>query len=199
MRDIFLILALFGLGVLLGRMDVMPAALRDSRLALGALWVFMLLAGLSVGADRRLAAIIRTVRPHILFLPLATTIGTLGGTAAASLFLPLPAGDCLAVGAGFGYYSLSSIFITQYRGADVGTIALLANIMRELFAIVFMPLLAKFLGPLPAIASAGCASMDTCLPFIARYAGQAWIIPALLHGIVLDFTVPFWVMLFCSL
>ena len=35
--------------------------------------------------------------------------------------------DCLAVDSGFAYYSLSSIFITEYRGAELGTIALLAK------------------------------------------------------------------------
>ena len=58
-----------------------------------------------------------------------TILGTLAGTAVVSLLLTHRSlTDCLAIGSGFGYYSLSSIFITEYRGAELGTIALLANI-----------------------------------------------------------------------
>ena len=40
-------------------------------------------------------------------------------------------------GSGFGYYSLSSIFITEYKGAELGTIALLSNISREIITLLF--------------------------------------------------------------
>ena len=45
----------------------------------------------------------------------------------------------MAVGAGFGYYSLSSIFITEYKGPELGTIALLSNITREIITLLFAP------------------------------------------------------------
>lgn len=199
MRDSVFILGVFALGVLLARCSFLPEFLLASDCALPALWIFMFLAGVSVGADRRLSQIIRNVRPFMLLLPMATTIGSLGGAAFAALFLLMPFGDCLAVGAGFGYYSLSSVFITQSKGADLGTIALLANIVRELFSLLLMRIIVKRLGPMAGISSAGCTSMDTTLPVIARYAGAAWILPALMHGIALDLSVPFWLTLFCSI
>lgn len=198
MRDSIIILAVFALGVLQGRGWLLPGFFPETDFSLPALWVFMFLAGMSVGADRRLPEIMRNLRPGLLLLPIATTAGTLGGAAIAGLFLFMPMEDCLAVGAGFGYYSLSSIFITQYKGADLGTVALLANIIREICALLLMPFFVARFGPMPAIASSGCTSMDTTLPVITRYAGPGWILPALLHGIALDFTVPFWVTLFCS-
>ena len=75
----------------------------------------------------------RSLNPRLVFLPIMTILGTLAGSAAVSLILTHRSiTDCLAVGSGFGYYSLSSIFITEYKGAELGTIALLANISREI-------------------------------------------------------------------
>ncbi len=199
MRDSFLILGVFFFGLILARLDWLPRFLLANDLALTALWIFMFLAGMSVGANKKLAQIARSIKPAIFLLPLATTLGTLAGSILAAVWLFMPFGDSLAVGIGFGYYSLSSIFITQYKGADLGAVALLANMARELLAILFMPLLASRFGPFAAIASAGCTSMDTSLPFILRHAGQNWLLPALLHGIALDFSVPFWLAFFCAI
>lgn len=198
MRDSFLILASFILGALLGRINLLPAFLADSQTSLWALWLFMFLAGVSVGADKKLPEILRAVKPDVLLLPLATTGGTFMGAFIAACFLAYTAADCLAVGAGFGYYSLSSIFIGQYKGPDLGAVALIANILRELFTLLLAPLIMRFCGPWGLISSGGCTTMDTTLPVIARYAGREWIIPAIIHAMVLDFSVPFWVALFCS-
>ena len=157
------------------------------------------LVGLSIGSDRRLGEILRTLRPRVLLLPLATTVGTFAGVAAASLFLAYSLADCLAVGAGFAYYSLSSIFITQYKGAELGTVALLSNILREILTLVGTPLLVRLLGPLAPISCGGASTMDTTLPIIARYAGRDWIFVSIVHAMILDFSVPFWVIFFCTL
>ena len=163
------------------------------------LWLLMGLVGLSIGSDRRLGEILRTLRPRVLLAPLATTVGTFAGVAAASLFLAYSLADCLAVGAGFAYYSLSSIFITQYKGAELGTVALLSNILREILTLVGTPLLVRLLGPLAPISCGGASTMDTTLPIIARYAGRDWIFISIVHAMVLDFSVPFWVIFFCTL
>lgn len=44
--------------------------------------------------------------------------------------------DCMAINSGFAYYSMSSIFITEYRGAELGTIALLVNVIREMITLL---------------------------------------------------------------
>ena len=109
------------------------------------------------------------------------------------------AGDCLAVGAGFGYYSLSSIFITEYKGAELGTVALLANITREILTLLLAPLLARWFGPLAPIAAGGATTMDTTLPIIVQASGQRFVIVSIFHGFLVDFSVPFLVTLFCGL
>lgn len=99
--------------------------------------------------------------------------------------------DCLAINSGFAYYSLSSIFITEYRGAELGTIALLANIIREMATPCSPPLLARWFGPLAPISSGGATSMDTTLSSITQSIGQRYAPLRIYHGFVTDFTVPF--------
>lgn len=199
MRDSLIILAAFLMGLVLARMFPLPDILTESDTALWALWALMFLVGLSLGADKKLGEILRALRPWCLLLPFSTTLGSFAGAALASLFLSWGVWDCLAVGAGFGYYSLSSIFITQYKGPELGAVALIANILRELFTLLAAPLLVRFFGAPSVIVCGGCTTVDTTLPVIIRYAGKKWILPAVLHAVVLDFSVPFWVTLFCSL
>ena len=106
---------------------------------------------------------------------------------------------CMAVGAGFGYYSLSSIFITEYKGPELGTIALLSNITREIITLLFAPLLVRWFGNLAPISAGGATTMDTTLPIITRYSGQSFVVVSIFHGFVVDFSVPFLVTLFCSI
>ena len=127
-------------------------------------------------------------------------MGTVSAAALVSLMLPhRSASDCMAVGAGFGYYSLSSIFITQYKGPELGTIALLSNIMREIITLLCAPLLVRWFGNLAPISAGGATTMDTTLPIITRCSGQQFVVVAIFHGFVTDFSVPFLVTFFCSI
>ena len=199
MKGSLIILFFFCSGVLLARMGLIPAYLIEHDFTVYALWLLMLLVGISIGSDRRLGEILRTLRPRVLLLPMATTVGTFAGTALISLFLTYSVSECMAVGAGFAYYSLSSIFISQYKGPELGTIALISNIARELITLLLTPLLARHLGPLIPISCGGASTMDTTLPVITRYCGKEWIFVSIVHAMILDFSVPFWVIFFCTL
>ena len=199
MKGSLIILFFFCSGVLLARMGLIPTYLVEHDFTIYALWLLMLLVGISIGSDRRLGEILRTLRPRVLLLPMATTVGTFAGTALVSLFLTYSVSECMAVGAGFAYYSLSSIFISQYKGPELGTIALISNIARELITLLLTPLLARYLGPLAPICCGGASTMDTTLPGITRYCGKDWLFVSIVHGMVLDFSVPFWVIFFCTL
>ena len=105
----------------------------------------------------------------------------------------------LAVGSGFGYYSLSSIMISQSLGAELGTIALLSNIVRELITLLGAPLLVKMFGKLAPISAGGATTMDSTLPVIMRTLGEDFVLVSMFHGFLVDFSVPFLVAFFCSL
>lgn len=200
MKGSLIIVGFFIAGIIVGLLDVVPQALVESDVSYYALCLLMFCVGVSIGSDTSVLKSFRKVNPRLMVLPLMTILGTLAGCAAVSLLLGhRQLSDCLAIGSGFGYYSLSSIFITEYRGAELGTIALLANICREILTLLCAPLLAKYFGKLAPISVGGATSMDTTLPIITRSSGEDFIIVSIFHGFCVDFSVPFLVTFFCSL
>ena len=201
MKGSLIIIGFFVLGTLCGVSHLIPIDIvMDSRISFYALCALMFSVGLSVGNDPQTLKNFRSLNPRLVFLPIMTILGTLAGSAAVSLILTHRSlTDCLAVGSGFGYYSLSSIFITEYKGAELGTIALLANISREILTLLAAPLLVRWFGNLAPISAGGATTMDTTLPIITRTAGQQFVVVSIFHGFVVDFSVPFLVTLFCSI
>jgi len=192
MKNSLIILAFFALGVILGVTGKLPDLMIQTDFSMYALYFLMFLVGIGIGADKNSWSVIRTMKVRIFLVPLGIIFGTFAGTALASLFLPdLKLKEVLAVGAGFGYYSLSSLFITQLSGETLGVIALLSNIMREITTLLATPVLVIFFGKLAGIASGGATSMDTTLPVITRYSGKEWGIISVFSGIVLTLLVPF--------
>ena len=200
MRGSLIIVAFFIAGLLLARWGWIPSSLSEGDISIWALYALMFLVGISIGSDTQALKAIRGQHWKILWVPVATWAGTLVGTALASLLLPSRSlADCLAVGSGFGYYSLSSIFITEYRGAELGTIALAANIIREIITLLGTPLLVCWFGKLAPICAGGATTMDTTLPVITRFSGKEFVVVSIFHGFIVDFSVPFLVTFFCKL
>ena len=200
MKGSLIIVGFFVLGALCGVYHLIPYDFTQSKLSFYALCALMFSVGVSVGNDPQTLRNFRSFNPRLIFLPVMTILGTLAGCAVVSLFLShRSVTDCMAVGAGFGYYSLSSIFITEYKGPELGTIALLSNITREIITLLFAPLLVRWFGNLAPISAGGATTMDTTLPIITRYSGQSFVVVSIFHGFVVDFSVPFLVTLFCSI
>lgn len=152
----------------------------------------MFFVGISIGIDKNVWKILKSAKFKILLVPLSVIIGTLIGVAISSIFLAdVNIKEAMAVGAGFGYYSLSSIFITQLSGSVLGVIALLSNILREVITLLATPFLLKYFGKLAPIASGGATAMDTTLPIITKFVGKEYAIIAVFSGIVLTILVPF--------
>lgn len=208
MKNSIFVLLVLGMGVILGLSLPIPDALLDKSLSTYILYALMLQVGISLGCSDSLKKLIRNFDFRLLLIPLSTIVGTLLFSAAASLILTKwTAADCMAVGSGFAYYSLSSLLITQLKEASVGiqiaselgTIALLTNIFRELLSLVGAPWFRKYFGSLAPVSAAGVNSMDVVLPTITRFSGKEMIPVAILHGILLDMSVPFFVTLFCQM
>jgi len=198
MKGSLIIVGFFVLGILCGLMGWLPEL--GSDVSFITLCALLLCVGITVGNNTELLKSFKRLDPRLMLLPLMTITGTLLATAVASVGLPgRSMTECLAVGAGFGYYSLSSILITQYCGPDLGTVALLANIIREVCTLLGAPLMVRYCGPLAPISAGGATTMDTTLPIITRCSGQDYVILSLFHGFLVDFSVPFLVTLFCTL
>jgi len=187
----FWILIIFVTGTIGAFHKIFPEKWGDDAVATTVLYVMMVLVGISIGADPRSREILKKTRFHILLVPLLVVIGSLTGSLLVALLLRnMTIANGMAIGAGFGYYSLSAIFIGQISGSEMGVVALLANIIREVFTLMAAPILVRWFGKLAAIASGGATAMDTTLPVIVKATGKDYAIISIFSGIVLSILVP---------
>lgn len=208
MKGSLIVVAFFVLGLFVGHSDCLPSWFMGSQTSFVALCALLLFVGMGIGLNPNMMRDIKSLSPRLALLPLVTILGSWMGAVVAyvvmssdlcTLFQQRSLTSCLAVDSGFAYYSLSSIFITEYRGAELGTIALLANIVREMITLLLAPMLAKRFGPLAPITAGGATTMDTTLPIIAQASGQKYVALSIYHGFVTDFSVPFLVTMWCTI
>ncbi len=196
MRSSLIILSFFAVGILVGLFQFLPHFIIQNDYSQWALFLLMFLVGISIGADPNSLKALKGLNYKILLVPLITIIGTtIGVSIVYHLLSDIDYRDVLAIGYGFGYYSLSSIFITELRGEELGVIALLANIIREVITLLLAPFFAYYFGKIAPISAGGATSMDTTLPIISKVSGKEYAIVSLFHGIVLTILVPFLVTL----
>lgn len=192
MKNSLIIVGFFAAGILLSLFSLAPSFVTNNDLSSYALYLLMFLVGASIGADKKAWKILKNARLKIILVPLTVIIGTLAGVALVSVFIKdISLRESLAVGAGFGYYSLSSIFIGQISGKTLGVVALISNISREVITLLGTPLLLRYFGKLAPIASGGATAMDTTLPIITRFTGKEYAVISVFSGVVLTILVPF--------
>ena len=92
-----------------------------------------------------------------------------------------------------GYYSLSTVIVTELATPALASITLLANVFRELFTLLATPVLVRLFGPLSPVAASGAPGVDVCLPVIMRFSGERYSFLALFNGLLMTMLVPFMV------
>lgn len=185
-----MILLTVALGVLSG-IFVFPESLGDSMgfwisLGLGLLLFFV---GIDIGSNRGILGKIRRIGFKVFLVPLMVAVGSILGTTAAGILMGMNPIESAAIGAGFGWYSLSAIELSKHS-AYLGTLAFVTNISREVIALVSIPFIAKYIGKVEAIAPAGATAMDTVLPVISRSTNAHIAIISFITGVVLSSLVP---------
>ncbi|MEA1960957.1 MAG: LysO family transporter [Bacillota bacterium] len=78
---------------------------------------------------------------------------------------------------------------SQQAGFNIGLIAFLANLMREISTFVFGPMLVKY-SCLAPIALGGASTMDTTLSVIKQISTEEITLLAFINGVILSFIVP---------
>ncbi|GAJ72263.1 putative surface protein [Vibrio sp. JCM 18904] len=121
----------------------------------------------------------------------------LGGVLAA-VFLDLPLYQALAMASGFGWYSLAGILMGDAFGPVFGGASFLIELMRELVALVAIPLFIRSY-PCTAIGYAGATAMDFTLPVIQTTGGVRCVPVAIVSGFILSLLVPVMMLFFVSL
>lgn len=158
---------------------------------MSALDVMIFIAGIEIGSNRGILKRICNVHSALLALaiPLAVACGSICGALFLGHIAGLSAYDSLLVGGGLGWYSFSSVVISAMYSTEIGTVAFLANMMREISGFFLIPLLVrvhKFL----ALAPSGAATMDSGLPVVIKYTNLHVGMYSFINGLVLTLIVP---------
>lgn len=191
MRDSIIIVLFFAAGLLLSYFNLIPDILLHPDISTYVLYLLLLVVGFSVGSDKEALKVLYKANWKIILVPLSAVIGSIGATALFALLVSdISVREAMAVGSGFGYYSLSSILISEMHSSTLGTIALLANVIREILTLLFAPLMLMGFGKLAPIAAGGATAMDTTLPIITRVSGNEYGVVAIFSGLVLTLIVP---------
>lgn len=208
MKGSLIVLLMFIGGICLGLSGGMDGDAFADDTTTWLLYALVVQIGFGLGFGGNLRRILGSVSPRLLLLPVVTISGTLAFTALAGWCLggwSVP--DYLALASGMGYYSLSSVLIIDIKGrmwglqaaTQLGMLAVLTNIIREMTALVAGPWLGRRFGRFAPVTAAGVTSMDVTLPMIAGCSGPEMVPVALMHGIVLEACVPLLVILFANL
>lgn len=132
-----------------------------------------------------------------MIVALVIVITSLAGGLIAAYVLDISSYQGLAMASGFGWYSLSGILIGDAFGPVYGGASFLIELLRELVALVTIPLLIRT-RPCVAIGYAGATAMDFTLPVIQSTGGVRCVPIAIVSGFILSLLVPVLMLFFIS-
>jgi len=122
-------------------------------------------------------------------VPVMVTIGSVGGGLLAGLITGLDPVDSAAIGGTMVFYSFASVIITHQSGVDIGLLALLSNILREILTFAAAPFLTRF-SELSPFGIGGASTMDVTLPVIKHSLPEEYTLLGIFNGVVLSVAVP---------
>lgn len=160
------------------------------------LCILLIFVGLDLGIEGNVVSDIRQVGLRVFMFPAATAIGTLAGGLLAGLLLGMDARKGLAISAGFGWYTMAPGIIMEAGYVTESAISFLHNVMRELFSILLVPMVATKIGYLEAAAMPGSSGMDICLPIVEKATRSEMVVYAFISGVSVTILVPILVPLF---
>lgn len=153
------------------------------------LCLLLFFVGIDIGNYKNLAKSLRKIKKKVIFLPIITILGSIFGGFITASFLSLSFPETIAISSGMGWYSFSAIELAKID-ANLGAIAFLSNVFRELLTILLIPFIAKYLGGYEAISCAGAPAMDSLLPFINRNTPANMAIVSFYSGLIITLVIP---------
>lgn len=153
------------------------------------LCLLLFFVGMDIGKQKGVFNDLKKMGFRILLVPIMIIIGSIFGSIVGGFLLKIPANESGAVGAGLGWYTLSSVMLTSYS-TELSAIAFLTNVIREIIALIIVPIVAKYIGYLECIAPCGATAMDTALPVISKSTDSKTTIISFISGVILSLVVP---------
>lgn len=160
------------------------------------LGILMFSVGISIGLNHGLIEKLKQYHVKILIIPFGIVAASALGGAVCSLITGDSINEGAAIASGLGWYSLAGVTIGNLAGAQLGSIAFLSNLMRELFSFFSIPFISKRFNFYSCIAVAGATSEDTTLPMMIKYTNEETVVLSVLNGIICSAMVPVLMSLF---
>lgn len=154
------------------------------------LYALMLFVGISIGLNKGIFHKLKEYHVKIFIIPLGVIVGSVLGGILCSFVTGIAMPSSTAIASGMGWYSLTGVMVGQYAGAQLGSIAFLSNLMREILSFFSIPWIAKHLNYYSCIAPAGATSEDTTLPMMMRYTDESTVVLSVFNGVVCSAVVP---------
>lgn len=126
------------------------------------------------------------------------TITSLLGGIIAALVLTIPITQGLAFASGMGWYSLSSVVLTNAWGPVQGSIAFFNDLSREIISLFIVPLFMQHFRS-TAIGITGATALDCTLPIIQKSGGIEVTPIAISFGFVTNILPPLLLVFFSSI
>lgn len=163
-------------------------------------WHFLLVFMFLIGLDLAYSPLDRSwINWKILLVPIGCIVGSsLGVLVYAKFNSELGIQDLIMLSQGYGFYSMSGIVVTELKNAELGSIALMNDLFREIFAILLMYCLG-WRYPRAAISAAGATAMDVTLPMVKQACGNDFIPYAMVSGFVLSVLAPIMVSILAAI
>ncbi|WP_222985519.1 lysine exporter LysO family protein [Psittacicella gerlachiana] len=162
-----------------------------------ALLILIFIVGLQLGSAKyRLKDVL--LNKEAIIISLLFTFSCLLGGVIISFFVNMDLPKVLALSSGMGWYSLTSVIITNAYGALDGSLVFFVDIARELLALILVPILMKNFR-CTAITFPGATSLDCSLPIIQKSGGTGVVGLAISFGFLANLYVPILLILFTSI
>lgn len=195
MKSTVIIVVLVLLGLVSGKFviaDSMQEMIRVVTIFTGNLLTILLciliaIIGFDMGIAGTVAANVKKVGLRVFVFPLAIISGTLLAGTAVTLLFGFSLREGLAICSGFGWYSYAPAVISAagQQFAVAGAVAFMHNVMRETIGIIFIPIVAKRLGYIEALALPGIGTMDVCMPIVDRACREDTVVYGFVSGFII--------------
>lgn len=162
------------------------------------LFFLLFFVGISMGTEGDLIGDLKKAGYRILLFPFAAIAGTLIGTGIVGILLGFHWNEGMAIGCGFGWCTLAPILLIDHS-VEISAISFIHNLMRELFGILLIPIVAERIGYVECTALPGVAASDICIPIVAKCTEGKGIMYSIAMGIIFAFSVPILVPLLIGL
>lgn len=176
-------------GFAAGRMGLFAVLMPSgSTIILVCLCFMAFLASIEIGKKDFLNEIKKAGLPMILY-SMGTVAGTLSMAVFISFLLPLSTKDCLIAASGMGWYSLATGLVFPYS-ASLSVVTFVACLLRELFAMFFMPILWRKFQPPEIVSIAGAAGLNPSVAAATVTGEQRLVFYGMINGTIISIFVP---------